>query len=86
MSPITLYCPYDDRFYAVLDKSKLNEDDPGAGDACIIYGPHGSKGSFNAARSMEELAAGDTVIDIPGDVWAWIDEEVADAVDEYIFD
>lgn len=84
MNTKTIYCPYNSDYRVELDKGQVIDDNPGEGTPAMVYGPHGSCGTFYAAQGEGELACGDTVHVLPSDVSHWLNS-IEDEVDEFLY-
>lgn len=56
-----------------LDRDEIYPDDPGNGTPAMVYAPRDeSWGTYWCALDNAEVACGDVVVPIPGDVLAWL--------------
>lgn len=82
------YCPYDPRYYLVLDPAEIYPADPGNGIPVMVYfdfaGTHHASATYGCAIGEGELMRSDCgTWALPSEVYKWL-EGLAPYVDQFL--
>ena len=82
------YCPYDPRYYLVLDPAEIYPDDPGNGTPVMVYfdstGAHYASATYGCAIGEGELMRSDCGTGaLPPKVYEWL-EELHEYVEQFL--